>query len=98
MPGTETKTSFCRLVVCVRALQHQQAVPHRTPPTFTSCWCRACRGVQGKVAASQVFPEHAHGPRHVSRILGFQEFLRAFQSISFPSLFSLAFWLACCLP
>ena len=34
-------------------------------------------GVQGRVEASQVFPEHAHGPRHVSHSPGFQEFFRA---------------------
>lgn len=34
-------------------------------------------GVQGRVEASQVFPEHAHGPRHVNHILGFQEFVKA---------------------
>ena len=48
MPGTETKTSFCRLVVCVPALQHQQAVPHRTPPHLHILLVQSLQGGAGE--------------------------------------------------
>ena len=66
--------------------QHPAGLSLASP--FTSCLRRAAgqlgSGRGESVGPSQVFPEHAHGPRHVSSILDFEQFVGAFPKHLIP--------------